>query len=344
MLGLNDYSARDSLREQARLDALADLQVLDGGPDALFERIARLARAALRFPIGYVSIIGRHHEIIKTRTALPVSTGSRETAFAAYALHSPEPLVVPDTTEDPRFARFPQVVDAPHIRACWSTPLATRAGMQVGALSLLDHVPRPATAEALATLKDFGRLAAECMELRAQASTDVLTGVQSRRAFLAEGERVFNSRLPERQALSCVILDLDDFRRLNDALGHDAGDDALRQIGGILRESLRPDTSIGRIGGEEFAVLLPGEGLHGAHTVSERLRRHLERLADQGFPGLSASCGLAERIASDRGFTDLLDRASQQAYVARHAGRNCTRPDLAQIDGRMPAFRHRTPI
>lgn len=344
MHGMNDYTARDSLREQARLDAMADLQVLDGGPDALFERIARLARSTLRFPIGYVSMIGRHHEIVKTRTALPVSTGSRETAFAAYALLSPEPLVVPDTVLDPRFARFPQVTDAPYIRACWSTPLATRTGMQVGALCLLDYTPRPAGADEVATLKDFGRLAAECMELRAQATTDVLTGVQSRRAFLGEGERIFNSRLPERQGLSCMVVDLDDFRRLNDALGHDAGDDALRQIGGILRTSLRPDTSVGRVGGDEFAILLPGEGLHGAYMVSERLRHSLAQLADQGFPGLSASCGLAERAATDRSFADLLDRASQQAYVARHAGRDCTRPDLAQIDGRRPAFRHRTPI
>ncbi|SAI60680.1 signaling protein [Bordetella ansorpii] len=344
MHGLNEYAMRDALREQARLDALTDLQVLDGGPDPVFERITRLARATLRFPIAYVSMVGLHHEILKTRTPLPVSTGSRDTAFASYALQSAEPMVVPDTLEDPRFARFPQVAGSPYVRACWSMPLATRAGLLVGALTLLDYAPREANAEDSAILKDFGRLAAESMELRAQASTDVLTGVQSRRAFLGEGERIFNSRHPDRHALSCVILDLDDFRRLNDTLGYEAGDDALRRIGELLRGGVRPDTPIGRVGGEEFAILLPGETLYGAHTVSERLRHALSQLSDQGFPGLSASCGLAERGSADRGFTDLLDRASQQAYVARHAGRNCTRPDLAHISGQAPGFRHRTPI
>ncbi|WP_186332437.1 GGDEF domain-containing protein [Bordetella genomosp. 13] len=343
MHGLNEYATRDSLREQARLDALTDLQVLDGGPDPVFERITRLARATLGFPIAYVSMIGPHREILKTRAALPVSTGSRETAFASYALQSAEPMLVPDAAEDPRFARFPQVAGAPHVRACWSVPLATHTGMLVGALTLLDHVPREANAEDVAILKDFGKLAAESMELRAQATTDVLTGVQSRRAFLAEGERIFQGRHPDRQALSCVILDLDDFRRINDALGHDAGDDALRRIGEMLRAGVRPDTPIGRVGGEEFAIVLPGEDLYGAHAVSERLRRALELLADQGFPGLSASCGLAERSSTDRGFVDLLDRAGQQAYVARHAGRNCTRPDLAHIGGREPGLL-RTPI
>lgn len=344
MHGLHEYTARDGLREQARLDALADLQVLEGGPDPLFERITRLARTTLRFPIAYVSMVGLHHEILKTRTTLPVSTGSRDTAFASYALQSTEPMLVPDTLEDPRFVRFPQVAGAPYVRACWSMPLASRAGLQVGALTLLDYRPREADAEDVAILKEFGRLAGESMELRAQATTDSLTGVQSRRAFLAEGERIFNSRQPDRQALSCVILDLDDFRRLNDALGHDAGDDALRRIGDLLRDGVRPDTPIGRVGGEEFAILLPGETLYGAHSVSERLRQALSRLSDQGFPGLSASCGLAERGSTDRGFTDLLDRASQQAYVARHAGRNCTRPDLAHISGHAPGFRYRTPI
>ncbi|SAI71282.1 signaling protein [Bordetella ansorpii] len=344
MQGLNEYAARDSLREQARLDALTDLQVLDGGPDPVFERISRLARATLRFPIAYVSMVGLHHEILKTRATHPVSTGSRDTAFASYALQSAEPMLVSDTLEDPRFCRFPQVAGAPYVRACWSVPLATRDGLLVGALTLLDHVPRQAVRDDLSILKDFGKLAAESMELRAQSTTDVLTGVQSRRAFLSEGERIFLSRHPDRQALSCVILDLDDFRRLNDALGHDAGDDALRQIGGLLRSGVRPDTPIGRVGGEEFAILLPGESLYGAHTVSERLRHALARLSDQGFPGLSASCGLAERNSTDRCFMDLLDRASQQAYVARHAGRNCTRPDLAHISGHAPGFRHRTPI
>lgn len=315
--------------EQERIAALADLQVVDGGPEETFDRIARLAKASLGFPLAYVSLIDLDRQILKTHVAEPVCDGSRNTAFCSVTIETQDVLVITDTLADERFSRFPQVVGEPHIRSYWGVPLTTRMGFNVGALCVLDRVPRNPRDGDLSLLKELGRLTVECMELRAQATTDVLTGVQCRRSFFAEGERLFATRHAERQPLSCVVLDVDHFKRINDEFGHAVGDDVLRTLGDLLRNELRPDSVAGRIGGEEFAILLPGESILAAFAVGERLRVKFADLGGHRLPPVSASFGLAERSDSDVVLGDLVRRADQQTYMAKRAGRNCTYPKLA---------------
>jgi diguanylate cyclase (GGDEF)-like protein len=154
--------------------------------------------------------------------------------------------------------------------------------------------------------------------------SDVLTGALNRRAFEAALVRAHHdARRDEPYAL--VMLDMDHFKRLNDNLGHAAGDAALRLMVQAVSPCLREVDRLGRLGGEEFAVLLPRTSLAGAALVADRMRTLLaERAFDwkgQAWP-LSASFGIAEVEPGDANAEAVLARADAGLYLAKSQGRN----------------------
>ncbi|SPE30330.1 putative Diguanylate cyclase [Burkholderiales bacterium] len=157
------------------------------------------------------------------------------------------------------------------------------------------------------------------------AETDALTGVLSRRHVLELGQRMMNRCRRDGRSCAMLMLDVDRFKDINDRYGHVAGDRALRAISIALARCLRPEDQIGRYGGEEFAVILPGADAKEAGTVAERLRTAVQTLKPDWAPGadpLTVSGGIA--IATDEiaDFTELLVRADQALYRAKDAGRN----------------------
>jgi diguanylate cyclase (GGDEF)-like protein len=122
-----------------------------------------------------------------------------------------------------------------------------------------------------------------------------------------------------------VLLDIDHFKRLNDTLGHPAGDDALLHVAGILRRETRASDVPARIGGEEFAIWLPGATLEAAGRLAERVRRVLEQSywTWQGTPWtLTASFGVAHWNETAVQLDALVSQADQALYAAKAAGRN----------------------
>ncbi len=162
-------------------------------------------------------------------------------------------------------------------------------------------------------------------ELERLVSTDSLTGLSSRRAFLEQARQEHLEGLNGQSSTALLIMDLDHFKRINDEFGHPVGDEALKAFARICRETLRPDDLIGRMGGEEFAVLLPELSLKTARRLAEDLRVALEsatiRLPEAEL-SLTVSIGLALSDPSDRQFSSLLKRADQALYQAKNAGRN----------------------
>jgi diguanylate cyclase len=158
------------------------------------------------------------------------------------------------------------------------------------------------------------------------ASTDELTGLLSRAAFTQEVEEALDdARFAEDGVRgTLLVIDIDNFKRVNDLIGHDAGDDALRRVAIAIRSVLRAADRVGRIGGEEFAVFLPATSPFVGEAVAERLRIAVTRIAfapgGQPHP-LSVSVGGA---VYDRylPFVDLFRLADQQLYVAKQNGRN----------------------
>jgi diguanylate cyclase (GGDEF)-like protein len=125
--------------------------------------------------------------------------------------------------------------------------------------------------------------------------------------------------------MSVLLLDIDHFKAVNDRYGHAAGDEALRAVALVLRNSVRPGDVVARYGGEEFAILLPGTDLSGGFAIAERVRTGIEvhaiQYADRQF-FITASVGVASVLRGEVAVDAAMDRADQALYRAKAGGRN----------------------
>ncbi|TWA68031.1 PAS domain S-box-containing protein/diguanylate cyclase (GGDEF)-like protein [Azospirillum brasilense] len=161
--------------------------------------------------------------------------------------------------------------------------------------------------------------------LRDMASRDPLTGIYNRRSFmeLARSQLARAHRFNE--PLSVFVLDVDHFKRINDSYGHATGDDALRMVAGGCQAILREYDILGRLGGEEFVVVLPGATAEESRVVAERVRRHLSRMAIPGPEGrfhLTSSIGIAALDSAYDTLEKAIHRADLALYRAKREGRN----------------------
>ena len=159
-------------------------------------------------------------------------------------------------------------------------------------------------------------------QIQQQALTDALTGCYNRRSFEMQLDREMQVARRQHQPLSLMMLDLDRFKQLNDSVGHDAGDAALRRLADCFRQELRGIDSAARFGGDEFALILPQAYSDGALIVAERLRARIEEIDVPGFGNLSASIGIATFPTQGSSRAELLIAADAALYSAKRAGRN----------------------
>jgi len=160
---------------------------------------------------------------------------------------------------------------------------------------------------------------------RELARTDELTGLANRRAFLEQGTAALDQALRYGRPLSLVMCDIDHFKPINDTHGHAAGDAVLRAVAERLRRAARAADIPGRIGGEEFALLLPETGANAAVTLAERLRRDVGALAvfhDGVVLRFTCSFGVAQHSATMERLGALLGAADKALYRAKALGRD----------------------
>ena len=162
-------------------------------------------------------------------------------------------------------------------------------------------------------------------ELQRLATTDGLTQSSNRRHFFDCAHREFEQARKQGEPLSFLLLDIDDFKVINDTYGHQVGDSVLQRIAESGRASLRRGDVFGRIGGEEFAAVFPGCAPDMAMQVAERLQREIQRLGfchdDQTF-GITISQGLTSLTAEDANIDALFARADAAMYEAKRQGKN----------------------
>lgn len=179
-----------------------------------------------------------------------------------------------------------------------------------------------------ATLERFAdRLQMLSRQMEDLAHRDSLTGVPNRRGILQLLEREFSRSVRYGLPLCVIILDLDWFKRINDSHGHLVGDQVLERTAGTLAGALRMSDTVGRLSGEEFLVLLPGDGLEEARVVAEKLRHAVARqtfLGQQGPFRISASFGVAAREGAADAVA-LMRHADEALYRAKAEGRNLVR-------------------
>jgi diguanylate cyclase (GGDEF)-like protein/PAS domain S-box-containing protein len=154
------------------------------------------------------------------------------------------------------------------------------------------------------------------------ASLDSLTGLRNRRAFEERLDDETRRWRRNGSDVSLILLDVDHFKLYNDTFGHPKGDEVLRAVGGLLRESLRASDFAARYGGEEFAIILPNTGRDGALKVAEQLRQAIESTTWEDRP-ITASVGTATLCSEVRTSEDLVAYADRALYRSKQAGRNC---------------------
>lgn len=324
-------------REIERLAAVERYDLLDTPREEVFDRITRLACRLLKVPMAALSAIDGHRQWYKSSEGLGASEVPRCESFCEYTLAQGGPLVVPDALLDPRFAGNPSVTGDAHVRSYAGVLLTTRDGHHIGTLCAIGDKPRDFGADDLANLEDLARITMDALEYRLLANIDPLTDALSRRAFKEEGARAVALALRHRHPLSLIALDLDHFKRVNDVHGHATGDRVLSQSVRACIARLRNTDIAGRLGGEEFAFLLPHTDRHAASEVAEALRQAVEGLVIEaaGKPlAVTASLGVAALDASTRDMDQLLAKADAALYVAKGAGRN--RCQLAETEGSGP--------
>jgi diguanylate cyclase (GGDEF)-like protein/PAS domain S-box-containing protein len=177
----------------------------------------------------------------------------------------------------------------------------------------------------LETFLDITQMKLLQKELEVLATTDSLTEIFNRRHFIELIEKEISRAKRSRTPLSVAMIDIDHFKRINDAYGHPIGDSVIKALVAIFKNDLRPYDFLGRLGGEEFAIAMVECDLQEAFTVSERLRErvmnHVIKADDQNI-NITISVGVAEISGDMESFESIINRADEALYLAKSLGRN----------------------
>ena len=312
--------------EPARLAALQRLAILDTPREEAFDNVVNLVRTVLGVPISAVTLVDKDRQWFKAIEGIDAIETPRSESFCAYAIQQHAPLLIPDATQDPRVADYPAVLQDPHVRAYAGVPLVTSDGYNVGALCAVDTKTREFTDSEIDILRNFARIVVNEMELRRIAERDQLTGALTRRGFIEKANQEIARCHRYGRAASLVLIDVDHFKSVNDTWGHPAGDAVLRDLAATLGAAGRSADVLGRLGGEEFAMMLPETGVGEALAAAERFRAAIEArpivVAPTRTIAVTASFGIATLDHSVTVAEEWIARADGPLYEAKRGGRN----------------------
>jgi diguanylate cyclase (GGDEF)-like protein len=311
--------------EVQRLRELERRSVLDTGGDEHFDRIVQLASEVLGMPVALISLVDRDRQWFLSRLGITTKETPREMAFCAHAIADEGVLVVPDALLDERFSTNPLVVAEPHVRFYAGAPLRTAEGHNLGTLCVIDHEPHELSDHQLELLQLLAALVMRELELRRLATIDPVTSLYTRSSFFSLAEKELKRTRRENLPLSLLNIDVDDFRQINNRWGHRAGDRVLADLCNACAAQLRPQDLFGRIGDEEFAILLVGVDGDEAMGIAEAIRGEVSNLHGVFSHSDYQPCisgGLTSLTADDQGFLDLFSRADQALFLAKGNGRN----------------------
>ncbi|KJC60140.1 diguanylate cyclase [Bradyrhizobium sp. LTSPM299] len=309
--------------EARRLDVLARLDILDTPRELAFDRLTALCRKIFRVPMSTLTLIDGHRQWFKASEGMEDRETARGPALCNYAIGQGDTLVIPDTHRDRRFADNVFVRGKPFIRFYAGAQLRI-SGATIGTLCAMDTRPREFDGEQIGMLTDLAAIAVDELLLRNLSMQDSLTGVSSRRAFRSEGERLAALAMRHASPLACAVLDIDHFKSINDRYGHAVGDMVLAAVADVVHDSLRASDVIGRIGGEEFGLLLPRTHLVQAMSVLEKVRAAVAATRIETPAGtISVTCSLGgSEFGLGQCFDDMLRNADLAMYGAKQSGRN----------------------
>lgn len=311
-------------KEVRRIAVLRQYQILDTLPDKEFDMITQTVKHVFDVPMVAISFVDTDRQWFKSEIGMGACETDRSVSFCTHTIEGLDPMAIPDALEDPRFRSSPLVSGPPRIRAYLGAPLASTEGCNLGAICVMDHAPRQFSRRDRDLLTHFAGLIMERLELRRAVAEDMLTGACMRRAFEERFAAAMRQHQKSGSDLSLVLFDIDDFKAFNDSYGHPAGDRVLRSVGRCTRSTIRRPDIFGRVGGDEFAIVLPGTSLAEAEQLMRRLRKRFAaiRLAEAPEVVVTASFGLTAALdpaATPRSLMKIVDKA---LYAAKANGKN----------------------
>ncbi len=272
--------------EADRLRSLRALDLLDTPPEERFDRLTRLSRRMFGVPIALVSLVDANRQWFKSCDGLTVRETPRDVSFCGHAINGDDILLIPDARLDVRFHDNPLVTGAPHIRFYAGCPLSAPDGSKVGTLCLIDSKARVLDTEDLGLFRDLGRMAEQEIAAVQLATMDELTRLSNRRGFAVLAQHTLELCVRMRRPASMLFFDLDGFKSINDRFGHAEGDRALIAFATVLQMNFRNSDVLGRMGGDEFAVLMTDCPESELHAIGQRLRQAMaayDAAQDRGY-------------------------------------------------------------
>ncbi|HET9094961.1 MAG TPA: sensor domain-containing diguanylate cyclase [Solirubrobacteraceae bacterium] len=313
---------------ERRLTAVAELGLLARVGDPVLTALTRLARAVTGAGSAGVHIFDAESQHRVAAAGAPLDTHPAADAMCRLVVEGEGRIVVPDATADRRFdySSFTRDPDAP-VRFYASLPLRSGGGVVVGTLCAFDHETRELSEDQVARLEDIAQLACAHLELMRvanelgrAATLDPLTVAVNRVIFDDRLAQALARRRRRGSSVLAAVIDLDDFKAINDRHGHGCGDAALQWVARRLHESVRGEDTIGRLGGDEFGVVAEvSAGDHG------RLLQKLRSAAEGFDPPLTLSLGAV--LAEDGDDVETILQRADQAMYADKVHRKRSRPD-----------------
>lgn len=325
----------DAARESGRLAALHDTQLFDPESDADFDLLVQAAAALTNSPYAFVSLIDAEHAWQKAAYGMARSSYPRQHSLCALAVAQTGPGKIFHGDRTGGLPPGLSLADGTPMCFYVGALLETSEGHRIGTLCIVDSQPRVVEPAHVQLLAGLARQAMQLIELRRlrrelrsrmdeleqMSMTDELTGLLNRRALMQFIQHEHANWQRHRMPYALCLLDLDHFKSINDSHGHAVGDIALQALARALRRSTRSHDKIGRLGGDEFCVLMPGTSTAQAELVLQRVRQDFQIEGwSSALPRPSFSAGIASGAAGS--VADALQRADEALYRAKRQGRD----------------------
>ena len=307
----------------SRLLSIASLPDLDA--------LTQMCQKMFDVDMAAISLVDDKYQWFKSKAGLDLTSTSRDISFCIWVISHGDHLLVENAAEHSFFSNNPFVTSAPYIRFYSGIPLYSKRGYILGTLCIMHSQPRMMSVheiELQAYMARQAELLIEKYEIEQLAMTDSLTGLYNRRYFDQRARDEISNARRSAQPLSVVVLDIDDFKRINDSFGHSAGDIALIKLARIMKQELRSSDVVSRVGGEEFHILLPNTPETVALRVAERMRVAIKaNPIVLGEPSeepacLTCSFGISSLQAQDHHIDSVLKRADAAMYEAKRQGKD----------------------
>ncbi len=314
------------INEATRIDTLRALNILDSSPEERFDRLTRLAKRLFGVPIALVSLVDEDRQWFKSCQGLSASETPRDVSFCGHAILGEEIFLVPDAALDVRFHDNPLVTNAPHIRFYAGCPLKVSNGSKLGTLCIIDREPREFSEDDMLLLADLARMAEQELAATQLATMDELTMISNRRGFEVLSQHVLGLCRRSDKSASLLFFDLDLFKQINDSFGHAEGDRALTDFAQLLKKTFRESDVLGRMGGDEFSVLLTNVSKKELDKTLRRLQQSVETHNHESCRGyeIAYSVGAVQYDAARHtDFAQLMAEADTLMYEQKkqkHAG------------------------